>query len=133
MFKRFALAMALLLPSVVLPSIALAAGLGGLLVFAHDGTLLGAVNCSDIGNHYSRHGNKYGSESIWNEYSRYGSEYSSLSPYNRYTSTPPVLVDGDGNVVGHLSSNPYVSNVVSPVQLEAYLMETCDTNEGYRE
>jgi hypothetical protein len=132
-FKRFAIATAAFALLVALPAITLATGLDGLLIFAHDGTFLGAVTCSDLGNRYSRHGNKYGSESIWNKYSRYGSEYSSLSPYNPYTSTPPVLVDGAGDAVGHLTANRFVANSFSPVELDTYLMETCGKDESYRD
>lgn len=133
MLNRFALVAALLLPLVAAPAASSAAGIGGLMIFAHDGTFLGAVPCSDVGNRYARHGSKFSSQSIWNRYSTYGSDYSSLSPFNRYTSTPPVLVDGDGDAVGHLSANPYVSGAISPVELEAYLMETCDSTESYRD
>lgn len=115
-----------------LPAAGVAAGLDGLLIVAHDGTFLGAVNCSDIGNPYSRHGSKFSSVSIWNKFSSYGSEFSSLSPYNRFTSTPPTLVDGAGDIVGRLSENRFVPNAVSPITLEAYLVETCGTTEDYR-
>lgn len=115
-----------------LPAVGVAAGLDGLLIVAHDGTILGAISCSDIGNPYSRHGSKFSSVSIWNKFSSYGSEFSSLSPYNRFTSTPPALVDGAGDIVGHLTENRFVSNPVSPIALEGYLVETCGTAEDYR-
>lgn len=132
MWRRFVIFAALFALLGGPPAVVAAGELDGLLIVAHDGTVLGTVSCSDIGNAYSRHGNKYSSVSIWNQFSRYGSEYSSLSPYNRYTSTPPLLVDGAGDVVGHLTVNQFVPNAISPIVLEAYLVETCGTAESYR-
>lgn len=73
---------------------------------------LGCLNCSSydansIWNEYGTYGSSFSSESIWNEYGTYGNEYSSYSPWNEYTSTPPVVVDNDGNFYGYFTVNEY--------------------------
>lgn len=75
----------------------------------HD-VFLGCLNCSkyestSIWNAYGNYGSKYSSKSIWNKYGSYGGEYSSTSPFNRYTTTPPVLVDKNGNFYGYFTAN----------------------------
>ncbi len=71
---------------------------------------LGCLNCdaynaSSISNAYGEYGSKYNSKSIWNQYGSYGGAYSSYSPFNAYTSTPPAVVDKDGNFYGYLTIN----------------------------
>jgi hypothetical protein len=102
-FKRLAIAAALFGILAGVPALGIADGLVGLMIFAHDGTFLGEVSCTDVGNPYSRHGSKFSSVSIWKKFSSCGSEFPSLSSYNRFTSTPPVLVNEAGDIVGHLS------------------------------
>ena len=73
---------------------------------------LGCLNCNNydansIWNEYGTYGSEYNSNSIWNEYGTYGSEYNSYSPWNEYSSTPPVVVDVDGNFYGYFTLNEY--------------------------
>lgn len=78
-------------------------------------TKLGCLTCSkydseSIWNIYGDYGSKYSSNSIWNKYGDFGSKYSSSSPWNAYSSTPPVVVDMDGNFYGYLTTDKYKSN-----------------------
>lgn len=73
---------------------------------------LGCLNCNSydsdsIWNEYGTYGSSYSSNSIWNEYGTYGSEYNSYSPWNQYSSTPPVVVDKQGNFYGYFTLNEY--------------------------
>lgn len=75
---------------------------------------LGCLNCdsynkNSIWNEYGNYGSSYSSKSIWNDYGTYGSSYSSYSPWNEYASTPPVIVDNDGNFYGYFTVNNYKS------------------------
>ena len=110
-----------------------AGALDGLRVFGNDGTFLGAISCSSIGNRFSSYGNKFSSSSIWNKYSQYGSQFSTLSAFNQFTTTPPVIVNGSGQTVGHLTLNRYVGGAISPIALESYLMEQCNQSDSYRD
>ncbi len=80
----------------------------------HD-VYLGCLNCDkynsySIWNEYGTYGSKYNSKSIWNEYGTYGGEYSSYSPFNSYSSTPPIIVDKEGNSYGYFTTNEYKSD-----------------------
>lgn len=79
---------------------------------------LGCLNCNkyestSIWNAYGTYGSKYSSSSIWNKYGIYGGQYSSNSPFNRYTSTPPMLVDKNGNFYGYFTANSSLSKRTS--------------------
>ncbi len=76
-----------------------------------------------IFNEYGAYGSKYRMYSIWNEYGAYGSEYRLYSAFNKYTSTPPLIIDGDGNIVGRLTVNPYVTGAISPYVIKALLID----------
>lgn len=76
-----------------------------------------------IYNKYGNYGSKYSSESIWNDYGNYGGKYSSYSPFNQFTTTPPYIIDGNGNIVGRLTVNPYVYGAVSPYQIYGILLQ----------
>lgn len=85
-----------------------------LLLFGGEGhkTFLGCLNCSQyesasICNKYGDHGSKYASDSIWNKYGNYGSRYSSYSPWDKYASSPPAIVDREGNFYGYLTADKY--------------------------
>lgn len=83
----------------------------------HD-VYLGCLNCnkyesSSIWNQYGEYGSKYSSESIWNKYGEYGGQYSDNSPFSKYASSPPVLVDAEGNFYGYFTANKYYSKRTS--------------------
>jgi len=65
---------------------------------------------NSVFNEYGIYGSEYSSTSIWNKYSTWGSEYSSTSATNSYCQNPPAIVDTNGNTVGYLTANRYLSN-----------------------
>jgi hypothetical protein len=76
---------------------------------SHD-VYLGCLNCNNfdknsIWNEYGKYGSSYNSNSIWNEYGKFGNEYNAYSPWNSYSSTPPVIVDLNGNFYGYFTVN----------------------------
>lgn len=75
---------------------------------ANSDEYLGCLNCdpydkNSIWNEYGHFGSKFRSESIWNDYGSYGGPNSSYSPWNVYASSPPAIVDQDGNFYGYLT------------------------------
>gem|GEM_PF-5369963 len=114
------------LPNVTAPAYQIK---GPLILVADDGkyTYLGKLTTNkydsdSIFNEYGSYGSKYSSESIWNTYGTYGSKYSSYSPFNSYTSTPPMIIDGNYNIVGRLTVNKYVTGAVSPYEIYGVLV-----------
>ena len=85
-----------------------------LLVFggSNNRVFLGCLSCSEfdsdsIFNQYGTYGSAYSATSILNSYSEYGSRYSAYSACNPYASSPPIVVDDDGNAYGRLTLNRY--------------------------
>lgn len=78
-------------------------------------------NSDSIFNEYGSHGSKYNSESIWNEYGSYGSKYSSYSAFNSYASNPPIIMDGNFNIVGRLTQNKYAIDAIDPYDIKLFL------------
>jgi len=73
---------------------------------------LGCLSCSQydsksIWNAYGQYGSIYSSSSIWNEYGTFGSQYSFTSPWNSYSTSPPIIVDSNGNFYGYFTTNKY--------------------------
>jgi hypothetical protein len=105
---------------------------GPLKLYSFDGkTFLGVLTSDKYGsdsvyNAYGTYGNKYASNSIWNEYGNYGSEYSTTSAFNDYTSTPPIILDGNGEICGYLTTNTTIKGGISPIGLYEFL-----NSEGY--
>jgi hypothetical protein len=86
-------------------------------------TFLGCLNCSEfdsssVCNEFGNFGSEFSGESIWNEFGTYGSEYSALSPWNEYTSTPPVIVDRQGNFYGYFTANEFHVNTTRIVAFQ---------------
>ncbi len=74
---------------------------------------LGTINFNkydldSLANKYGTYGSQYSQDSIFNKYGNYGSQYNEQSPFNKYTSTPPVIINTNGNIIGILTSNKYV-------------------------
>lgn len=88
---------------------------------ASDGQFLGnfgnIYDPNSIFNRYGSYGSIYSSFSIFNRYGNYGSRYSALSPYNIYSSTPPKILDENGNLIGYLSANKYTIEPLDPNSL----------------
>ena len=83
----------------------------------HD-VFLGKLNASSydsesIWNEFGKYGSKYNTNSIWNEYGTYGGEYGNYSPFNEYATTPPILIDAQGNFYGYFTVNKYKSDRAS--------------------
>jgi hypothetical protein len=102
---------------------------GEILLFAQDNknTYLGKLttdtyDSESIFNEYGTYGSKYSTNSIWNEYGNFGSKYSTYSAFNPYTSTPPMIVQ-DGEIIGYLTVNKYVTNAISPYDIYDILVE----------
>lgn len=74
-----------------------------------------------IWNSYGDYGSKYNSNSIWNSYGDYGSKYSNTSAFNEHASKPPKIVDDNGDVVGYLTTNKYITGGVTIEQLSLIL------------
>lgn len=103
---------------------------GSLFLIADDGenTYLGKLTTNEfdsdsIYNDFGTYGNKFSSKSIWNEFGTYGNPFSSLSPFNEFTSTPPIIVDADGNTVGRLTVNSLIPGAINPNLLYKYLKD----------
>jgi hypothetical protein len=96
--------------------------LSDVYLFSNDGKYLGLLstniyNSDSVFNEYGTYGSKYSSTSIWDEYGSYGSKYSSFSAFNPYTSTPPIIIDSNGNLLGKVTANPYISGGINPNDL----------------
>lgn len=73
---------------------------------------LGCLNCDrsnaeSVCNRYSSFGSTYGLLSIWNSFGNFGSKYSMDSPWSKNSSSPPIIVDENGNSYGALTTNKY--------------------------
>lgn len=89
------------------------------------GILLGNVNRNrfdndSLVNPYGPYGNRYAAESIFNKYSQYGSPYGSESPYNKFSTTPPMFVK-DGETLGYLTINQYLTPRLNPDEFIKWL------------
>ena len=78
---------------------------------SHD-VFIGCLSCnkydsSAVCSRYGSYGSQYSDKSIWSRYGSYGSQYSDTSPWNKYASTPPVIVDREGNFYGYFTANKY--------------------------
>ncbi|MEH7481473.1 hypothetical protein V7157_10450 [Neobacillus drentensis] len=101
------------------------ATLSNVYIYSDDGDYLGLLTSNvydseSVFNEYGQYGSKYSSTSIWNQYSTYGSKYSSESAFNPYTSTPPLIIDSHGNLLGKVTVNKYVSGAINPYDLNDF-------------
>jgi hypothetical protein len=95
---------------------------------------LGCLSCSkyandSVLNRYGPHGSKYATDSIFNRYGEYGSPYSSTSPCNPYASSPPVIVDEDGDYYGELTINTTRSKRAQSEPLNSWIAGVCQGEE----
>ena len=112
---------------------AVAIGVGGLKLMGADGVPLGSVTCGLIGNPVSPYGSRISDRSIWNPIGKYGSEISDTSAYSRIASKPPALFNANGDLVAYVTLSLIMIPRVSPKRVEAYLIEHCDRDDGYRD
>lgn len=73
---------------------------------------LGCLTCSSveaesIWNKNGIYGSKYTGNSIWNENGEYGSEYGIYSAFNTNATTPPIVKDMDGRIVGFFTADRF--------------------------
>jgi hypothetical protein len=99
------------------------------ILVADDGALLGEFGCNpfganDIANEFGDYGSEFSSTSILNDFGTYGGEFSSLSPFNDFTSTPPALIR-DGRVIGHLTTNEFISGAIDTRAFLAAYFSAC--------
>ena len=71
---------------------------------------LGCLSCGlveeeSVCNEFGPYGNEMSQGSIWNRQSRYGNRNSRVSPWNRIGSSPPIVVDREGNDYGLFTIN----------------------------
>lgn len=111
----------------LLPIVASASTLGcwdvdGASIFGWDSfedhyEFIGAVanefDSDSIANEFGA-GNEFSSKSIFNEFGDYGSEFSSESAFNDFASKPPILVDGDLDFIGYLTTNDIKAPNIHP-------------------
>jgi len=101
--------------------------LEGCVIVAEDGQMLGLITSNanaknSFLNEFGPYGSKFSSTSIWNQFGKYGGQYSSKSPFNSYSTTPPRIIAPNGEQVGYLTVNEFLSPTISPYALAA-LME----------
>jgi uncharacterized protein YxeA len=98
-----------------------------LTIYSNDGkTYLGKLTANEfdtdsVYNEFGTYGSKFSSTSIMNEFGTYGSKFSSYSAFNEFASDPPIILDGNGNVVGYLTINSFKTGGVSPIGLKQFL------------
>ena len=84
-----------------------------------DRTYLGSLSTNkldsdSIFNEFGTYGNKFSSKSIWDEFGFYGGKFSAYSPFNEFTAMPPLIEDSEGNILGRLTVNKFVTGAVDP-------------------
>ena len=79
----------------------------GLLVFGGDNnkTFLGCLVCPEtdrdsLFNRFGTYGSRFAANSILNRFGPFGGKFAPYSPCNVYSTTPPVIVDADGENYG---------------------------------
>lgn len=88
---------------------------------------LGCINCSknnseSIWNKNGDFGSTTNKNSVWNKYGDFSGKYSNFSPFNKYASTPPILVDKQGNFYGYFTADSRHNNLTK-YNLANYLCE----------
>lgn len=104
----------------------LASLLEGCVIVADDGQVLGVITrnefaANSILNQFGPYGSEFSATSIFNQFGKYGGQFSSLSPFNEFTNTPPQIITTNGQRVGHLSKNKFVTGAIDPYVLIALL------------
>lgn len=95
-------------------------------IVADDGQFLGiisrnSVSSDSISNTVGSYGSTVSSTSIFNSVGNYGSSVSSLSPFNSVSSSPPKIVDSNGNFIAYLTKNTIKTPRVDPDDLKDFL------------
>jgi len=95
-------------------------------IVADDGQFLGiisrnSVSSDSISNTVGSYGSTVSSTSIFNSVGNYGISVSSLSPFNSVSSSPPKIVDSNGNFIAYLTKNTIKTPRVDPDDLKDFL------------
>ncbi|MFB0847287.1 copper amine oxidase N-terminal domain-containing protein [Paenibacillus oleatilyticus] len=102
---------------------------GPLTIYSNDGkTYLGKLTANDLDtdsiyNDLGTYGSKFSTTSIWNEFGTYGGKFSLQSAFNDFATEPPIILDGDGNITGYLTTNKNIQGAVSPIGLKVFLKD----------
>jgi len=102
---------------------------GPLTLYSNDGkTYLGKLTANDLDtdsiyNEFGTYGSKFSTTSIWNEFGTYGGKFSLQSSFNDFATEPPIILDGDGNITGYLTTNKNIQGAVSPIGLKSFLKD----------
>ena len=104
----------------------------GLLVFggANNETFLGCLSCPEtdldsLFNRFGTHGSRLSATSILNRFGPFGGKFAPYSPCNVDSTTPPVIVDDEGNEYGELTLNRNRSQQAKIEGLGAWLTALC--------
>ncbi len=90
------------------------------------GCLCGEYESDSVTNSYGNHGSRYATDSIWNRYGDFGSKYSNSSACNAHATKPPIVVSSDGDFIGYLTVNKYMSKAITePAILEWLAVAVC--------
>ena len=104
----------------------------GLLVFGGDNnkTFLGCLVCPEtdqdsLFNRFGTYGSRFAANSILNRFGPFGGKFAPYSPCNVYSTTPPVIVDADGENYGELTLNRDSARQAKIEGLNAWLAALC--------
>lgn len=104
----------------------------GLLVFGGENhkTFLGCLSCPEtdldsLFNRFGTYGSHFAANSILNRFGQFGSKFAPYSPCNVYSTTPPVIVDDEGEDYGELTLNRDSPRQAKIEGLNAWLAALC--------
>jgi hypothetical protein len=103
-----------------------------LLVFGGENnkTYLGCLSCPEtdldsLFNRFGTHGSRLAAQSILNRFGQFGGKFAPYSPCNVSSTTPPVIVDDDGQDYGELTLNRDRPRQAKIEGLSAWLTAIC--------
>jgi hypothetical protein len=93
-------------------------------------TFLGCLSCPEtdmdsLFNRFGTYGSRFAANSILNRFGPFGSKFAPFSPCNVYSTTPPVIVDDEGEVYGELTLNRDSPRQAKIEGLNAWLAALC--------
>jgi hypothetical protein len=104
----------------------------GLLVFGGENnkTFLGCLSCPEtdldsLFNRFGTFGSQFAANSILNRFGQFGGKLAPYSPCNVHSTTPPVIVDDDGEDYGELTLNRDSKRQAQIQGLNAWLAALC--------
>jgi hypothetical protein len=93
-------------------------------------TFLGCLSCPEtdldsLFNRFGTYGSRFAANSILNRFGPFGSKFAPFSPCNVSSTTPPVIVDDDGEDYGELTLNRDSPRQAKIEGLNAWLAALC--------